>query len=43
MYRVVAEDTVLGEENPDKRTRGKTVEDAVRLISQGMDSAKDSG
>lgn len=39
---MVAEDTVLGEEKPDKRLRGKTVEDAVSLISQGMDDAKQS-
>ncbi|KAI0154972.1 6-phosphogluconate dehydrogenase C-terminal domain-like protein [Xylariaceae sp. FL1272] len=36
-YRVVAEDTVLGTELPDKRVRGMTVEDVVECVSEGID------
>lgn len=39
-YRIVSEDTVLGTELPDARVRGKTVEDVVALISEGIESKK---
>lgn len=34
----MSEDTVLGTELPDARVRGKTVEDVVTLISEGIDA-----
>lgn len=40
VYRTVAEDSELGKEVPDKRVRGKTVEDVVLLLSQGMKEKK---
>ena len=36
-YRIVAEDTVLGTELPDKRVRGQTVKDVVECITEGLD------
>ncbi|ETS76900.1 hypothetical protein PFICI_10774 [Pestalotiopsis fici W106-1] len=39
-YRLVSEDTILGSELPDARVRGKTVEDVVALISEGIDAKK---
>jgi hypothetical protein len=36
VYKSVAEDTELGNETPDKRIRGTTVEDVVELISLGL-------
>ncbi|KAM0808455.1 putative Phosphogluconate dehydrogenase NAD-binding putative C-terminal domain-containing protein [Seiridium cardinale] len=39
-YRIVSEDTILGSELPDARIRGKTVEDVVKLISEGIDANK---
>ncbi|KAH8810935.1 6-phosphogluconate dehydrogenase [Xylogone sp. PMI_703] len=40
VYRVVAEDSELGKEKPGHRARGKTVEDVVELLSQGMEAKK---
>jgi hypothetical protein len=37
---VVAEDSELGQEKPGARVRGKTVEDVVNLLSQGMDAKR---
>jgi hypothetical protein len=36
VYRVVAEDSELGQEKPGARLRGKTVQDVVEVLSQGM-------
>ncbi|KAI1421236.1 6-phosphogluconate dehydrogenase [Xylaria sp. FL1777] len=36
-YRVVAEDSILGNELPDARVRGTTVEDVVACLSEGID------
>ncbi|KAL4898150.1 6-phosphogluconate dehydrogenase [Aspergillus ambiguus] len=36
VYRIVAEDTVLGLEQPGERSRGTTVEDVVEVIKSGM-------
>ncbi|KIM94102.1 hypothetical protein OIDMADRAFT_45897 [Oidiodendron maius Zn] len=40
VYRVVAEDSDLGLEKPGARVRGKTVQDVVELLSQGMKAKK---
>lgn len=40
VYRVVAEDSDLGSEKPGARIRGKTVEDVVHLLSQGIKEKK---
>ncbi|KAJ4287768.1 hypothetical protein N0V90_012472 [Kalmusia sp. IMI 367209] len=40
VYRVVAEDTELGKEQPGARVRGKTVEDVVTVLSEGMRAKK---
>lgn len=40
MYRTVAEDSDLGKEQPGQRVRGKTVEDVVGLLSEGMKAKK---
>ena len=40
VYKTVAEDSLLGEEKPEKRKRGITVEDVVELLSEGMDERK---
>ncbi len=37
VYRIVSEDSLLGHELPDARVRGKTVEDVVALVSDGID------
>ncbi|KAI0597811.1 6-phosphogluconate dehydrogenase [Biscogniauxia sp. FL1348] len=42
VYRIVAEDTELGMEQPGRRVQGKTVEDAIVLIRNGM-KAKGTG
>lgn len=36
VYRIVAEDSELGKEQPGQRVRGKTVEDVIELLSEGM-------
>jgi hypothetical protein len=36
VYRVVAEDTVLGSEQIGQRKRGTTVEDVVAAVREGM-------
>jgi hypothetical protein len=38
VYRLVAEDSDLGLEKPGMRVRGKTVQDVVELLSQGMET-----
>jgi hypothetical protein len=43
VYRVVAVDTELGKEEPGQRVRGKTVEDVVQLMSEGIKSKKVNG
>ncbi|KAH8670794.1 6-phosphogluconate dehydrogenase [Xylariales sp. PMI_506] len=43
IYRFVSEDTVLKGELPDARVRGKTVEDVVTLISEGIDAKVHGG
>lgn len=40
VYKTVAENPILGMEQPGNRKRGKTVEDVVELLSEGMDDAK---
>ncbi|KUJ06694.1 6-phosphogluconate dehydrogenase C-terminal domain-like protein [Mollisia scopiformis] len=40
VYRAVAEDSDLGLEKPGARVRGKTVEDVVTLLSEGMTAKK---
>ncbi|KAH7136991.1 phosphogluconate dehydrogenase [Dactylonectria estremocensis] len=40
VYRVVAEDTELGLEQPGERNRGKTVNDVVDAMRSGMKNAK---
>ncbi|KAH9213277.1 6-phosphogluconate dehydrogenase [Leptodontidium sp. 2 PMI_412] len=40
VYRTVAEDSELGKEQPDARVRGKTVEDVIQLLSEGMKAKK---
>ncbi|KAH8586187.1 6-phosphogluconate dehydrogenase [Bisporella sp. PMI_857] len=40
VYRVVAEDSDLGLEKPGARVRGKTVQDVVERLSQGMEAKK---
>lgn len=40
VYRLVAEDSDLGLEKPGMRVRGKTVEDVVKLLSQGMETKR---
>jgi hypothetical protein len=40
VYRVVAEDTDLGLEQPGKRKRGTTVDDVVDVMQSGMKAAK---
>ncbi len=34
---MVSEDSILGQELPDARVRGKTVEDVVSLVSEGIE------
>ena len=40
MYRTVSEDSDLGMEKPGARSRGTTVEDVVKFLSNGMDKKK---
>lgn len=40
MYRIVAEDSELGKEQPDARVRGKTVDDVTNLLVLGMKAKK---
>jgi len=40
VYSAVAEDSILGDEKPGKRRRGKTVEDVVELLSEGLQAKK---
>lgn len=40
VYKTVAENPVLGIEQPGNRKRGKTIEDVVELLSEGIDDAK---
>ncbi|KAL4941107.1 hypothetical protein BDV06DRAFT_229886 [Aspergillus oleicola] len=40
VYRVVAEDTALGQEQAGNRQRGKTVDDVVSVICEGMDATR---
>ena len=40
VYRAVAEDSRLGLEKPEKRVRGKTVEDVVEVLSEGLRAKK---
>ena len=40
VYKTVAENPVLGIEQPGNRKRGKTVEDVVELLSEGVDDNK---
>ncbi|KAL2872610.1 6-phosphogluconate dehydrogenase [Aspergillus lucknowensis] len=41
VYRLVAEDTALGLEQPGRRARGTTVEDVVAVMREGMKNAKE--
>ncbi|GAD98099.1 nitrogen assimilation transcription factor nirA [Paecilomyces variotii No. 5] len=40
VYRVVAEDTELGQEQPGNRKRGTTTDDVVKLMRSGMKAAR---
>ncbi|RFU33116.1 hypothetical protein B7463_g3224, partial [Scytalidium lignicola] len=40
VYKLVADDSELGKEKPGHRVRGKTVEDVVELLSQGIEAKK---
>lgn len=40
VYSAVADDSLLGEEKPGKRVRGKTVEDVVDVLAEGLRSKK---
>lgn len=40
VYRVVAEDTVLGREKVGKRERGTTVEDVAKAVAEGLQERK---
>jgi hypothetical protein len=40
VYRVVAEDTVLGKEKVGKRERGTTVEDVAKAVAEGLEDRK---
>jgi hypothetical protein len=40
VYRTVAEDTELGKEQPGRRVRGQTVDDAVGLLSEALKARK---
>lgn len=41
VYRVVAEDTELGQEQPGQRVRGTTIDDVVKLMRSGMDGKRE--
>ena len=36
IYRMIADDTVLGQERTEKRKRGKTVEDVAGCVVEGL-------
>lgn len=40
VYRVVAEDTVLGEEKIERRKRGRTREDVAAALGEGLKEKK---
>ncbi|KAI9724776.1 MAG: hypothetical protein M1812_000052 [Candelaria pacifica] len=40
VYRLIADDTELGNEKTDSRVKGKTVEDVARLIGSGLEKRK---
>ncbi|KAI6714486.1 hypothetical protein JHW43_003000 [Diplocarpon mali] len=40
IYRVVADDTVLGEEKTERRKRGRTVEDIALAVGEGLTTKK---
>lgn len=40
VYRAVAEDSESGLEKPGERLKGRTVEDVVKLLSEGMAAKK---
>ena len=40
VYRAVAEDSELGLEKPGKRVRGRTVEDVVEVLSEGLQAKR---
>ncbi|KAI1088112.1 6-phosphogluconate dehydrogenase [Rostrohypoxylon terebratum] len=41
VYRIVAQDTLLGQEHPGERVRGTTVDDVVKLMRSGMDEKRE--
>lgn len=41
VYRVVAEDTVLGQEQTGMRARGTSVDDVVAVMREGIKSKKE--
>ncbi|EHY60058.1 uncharacterized protein HMPREF1120_08030 [Exophiala dermatitidis NIH/UT8656] len=43
VYKLVADDTVLGEEKTEKRKRGTTLEDVVECVSEGIVRKKRKG
>ncbi|KFY69253.1 hypothetical protein V496_00387 [Pseudogymnoascus sp. VKM F-4515 (FW-2607)] len=40
VYRIVADDSELGKEQPDARVRGKTVSDVTKVLAEGMKAKK---
>ncbi|PQE20028.1 6-phosphogluconate dehydrogenase protein [Rutstroemia sp. NJR-2017a BVV2] len=40
VYRIVADETVLGEEKTEKRKRGLTIEDVAICVGEGLDGMK---
>lgn len=40
VYRIVADDSELGKEQPDARVRGKTVSDVTKVLAEGMEAKK---
>jgi hypothetical protein len=43
VYRVVAEDTVLGEERTEHRKRGRTADDVAECMREGIKRKKEGG
>ncbi|PQE20811.1 6-phosphogluconate dehydrogenase protein [Rutstroemia sp. NJR-2017a BBW] len=41
VYRIVADETILGEEKPEKRKRGLTIEDVAICVGEGLDGMKE--
>lgn len=41
VYQTVADDPILGQEEPDDRQRGKTVEDVVECLDKSLKVKKD--